>query len=130
MRARVLVVAVVGVVVASSCSLEPGLERPGNQLTLRNPVSGSPTRELGEDCSQHGRSVCLSNECLHVGFETTTRYVCSKRCAVDEECPLNWRCTDTLPGGQHRYCIPRLDEGGRPAQPRPAATPPAPPPSP
>lgn len=124
MRARVLVVVVVVGVAGSSCSLEQGLERPANQLTLRSPVAGgSPTLELGEDCSRYGRAACLSNECLHAGFETTTRYVCSKRCAVDDDCPLNWFCNDILPGGQHRYCIPRVDEGGRPAQPRPSAVP-------
>lgn len=111
------------VVLALGCSGEVGLERPPNQLTLRSPVGGvAATRHLGEDCKQHGRAACLSSECLHVGFETTTRYVCSKRCGIDEDCPLEWNCTDTLPGGAHRFCIPRVDEGGRPATPRPAPT--------
>lgn len=126
MRVRELL-AVVVVAVGGGCSVEQGLDRPTNLLTARSPIGGaSPTRELGEDCSLYGRGACISNECLHAGFERTTRYVCSKRCAVDDDCPLNWLCNDILPGGQHRYCIPRVDEGGRPAQPRPAAQPQAP----
>lgn len=68
------------------------------------------TKQVGDDCTEHGASACLSGVCLHVKPGRNEGYVCSRPCQSEQECPGNWRCAQVHPASEGRLCIPRVKE--------------------
>ena len=67
---------------------------------------GTPTRQLGEDCTQYGWSACLSGLCLHARTDRNGGYFCSRPCVRQSDCPIGWRCPQIYPGPQGHFCVP------------------------
>lgn len=63
-------------------------------------------RAAGEDCSSTGRAGCGNGVCLHVEPHVDRGYLCSKQCAVDDDCPETWSCRAMVPGDAVSFCVP------------------------
>ncbi|MFY0564158.1 hypothetical protein ACN28E_09935 [Archangium lansingense] len=72
----------------------------------RTSPASKATKELGEDCGQHGASECLTGLCLHTQAEPGRGYFCSSTCRGQGECPEDWVCTQLHPSEATRVCIP------------------------
>jgi hypothetical protein len=66
----------------------------------------TPSKEVGEDCTAHGRSDCLSGVCLHVRPGLGQGYVCSRACAGPAECPATWQCARSRAASTRGLCVP------------------------
>lgn len=70
------------------------------------PTTKPADKQVGDDCSVHGASECMSGLCVHVRAQRGLGYVCSARCQKSSECPSQWRCVSVIPGGQEATCLP------------------------
>jgi hypothetical protein len=67
------------------------------------------SREVGEDCTANGQSICRSGLCLRVSRGRTPRYVCSQPCPNgDAVCPTDWTCRQVVPAPEPPVCVPSL----------------------
>jgi hypothetical protein len=65
-----------------------------------------PTKELGEDCVEAGRSACQSGVCIHYLPDPELGYACSQQCTADSQCPRTWHCVSIYPGPGNEFCLP------------------------
>lgn len=72
----------------------------------RTTLASKATKELGEECGQHGASECVSGLCLHTQADPQRGYYCSGVCRGLGECPEGWACAQLHPGEATRVCIP------------------------
>ena len=109
------------VVVLSSCQPTGQVEVPGRQLTVRQPIEAAGrTRQLGQDCSLNGQSICDTGLCVHVGQPPDDQFLCTVRCKTDSDCPVNWWCSKLFE--DQAICIPGSGKwSGEPTVPRPPA---------
>lgn len=63
---------------------------------------GPPTKKVGEDCTAHGASECVSGLCVHTSPKLGEGYVCAALC--ERGCPDGWQCSQ-LPGAEG-MCLP------------------------
>ena len=97
--------------IAVACGVEIGVHHlvGGNTpvLTEHRPLQASgASKELGEDCAQHGETECRSRFCLHVSPDRNAGYFCSRSCATSQDCPLDWSCAQIYPSAQASACVP------------------------
>jgi hypothetical protein len=86
---------------------EPEIAVEQEVLTEHRPLKVErATKQVGEDCTESGSSVCLSGVCLHVKPGRKEGYVCSHSCQSGQECPRNWRCAQVYPTPEGRLCVP------------------------
>lgn len=89
-------------------------EQASNQLRL--PVATpatEATRQPGEDCTQHSKSICRGQRVACVRYRPDvpgrSSRVCSLECESDAACPTGWACVPLAaslgPGGPS-YCFP------------------------
>lgn len=71
-----------------------------------SPSSKPASKALGDDCSAHGASECLSNLCVRTRSEQGLGYVCSQSCEQKSDCPESWRCVSVVPGAAESICLP------------------------
>ncbi len=64
------------------------------------------TKQLGEECTEHGGSECLSSFCLHVRPDRNAGYFCSRSCATSFDCPMDWSCAQIYPSAEASFCVP------------------------
>ena len=69
-------------------------------------VSAKKAKRIGEDCSLHGSSECLSGVCLHTSPHRHAGYICSQTCSSTSDCPANWSCVQGLLGEVSGVCMP------------------------
>jgi hypothetical protein len=93
-----------------ACSTEPVESSPREVAPLlkehRTALTTQATKKLGQDCTVHGRSECLTGLCLHTGAEPDKGYVCTQVCHAATECPPEWHCEQLHPGSAQRVCVP------------------------
>lgn len=76
-------------------------------LTEHRPLKADhPDGKLGDDCTEHGASACLSGLCLHTKPGPRSGYVCSQPCASASDCPSRWTCGAIHPASTQLLCIP------------------------
>lgn len=114
---------------ASACEVpqeqEPGdgSTPPVRVLTEHRPVASSypPDKQVGEDCTAHGYTECISGLCLHAVPIRGQGYFCSKSCLDSSECPRDWRCVQVMPGSSGPgVCQPPAGWVSAPAESAPA----------
>lgn len=81
-------------------------------------LGASPTKRLGEDCTTHGASECVSRLCVHAKLQPFAGYYCSVPCLGLEDCPAEWQCVRSRAGTRLGLCIPPPDWNGAAAQAR------------
>ena len=74
-----------------------------------SPTMHAPDKALGDDCTTHGASECLSHLCLHVGGRDKG-YVCSQSCSENASCPTRWRCRSMSLSASQPVCVPPSPE--------------------
>lgn len=84
----------------------------------RTTLASKATKELGEECEQHGTSECVSGLCLHTQADPQRGYFCSGVCRGQGECPGGWSCTQMHPSESTRVCIPPVNWQSARVQPR------------
>lgn len=70
------------------------------------PSPDGPTKRIGDDCTAHGASECVSGTCLHVSPKPGEGYVCSRTCTATADCPPGWTCSSLLPAPASALCLP------------------------
>lgn len=105
---RLLVLVLSTVVLACNGRQEEAREDvPSHVFTEhRATLVSAATKELGEDCTRHGASECLTGLCLHTQAEPRRGYICSSTCRSMKECPEEWSCAQLHPGESTRVCVP------------------------
>lgn len=73
---------------------------PVRVLTEHRPLASNspPDKQVGEDCTAHGYTECVSGLCLHALPTRGQGYFCSQGCLGSSECPRDWRCVQVVPG--------------------------------
>lgn len=111
----------VGLMGMLACTREPVESSPSEDAVLtehRTALAAQATQGLGENCTTHGASECLSGVCLHTGTERDDGYFCSVNCTAAKECPEQWQCAQVYPGVAQRVCVPPSDWKAALAKPR------------
>lgn len=105
-----------------ACSAQPSQsvpEVPSTAFTEHRMTRASEAhKQLGEDCTAHGASECLSGLCLRTQAEFGEAYSCSKTCKALGECPSGWKCAQVHSGASPRVCVPPVDWKAAVARPR------------
>jgi len=104
-----------------ACTREPVESSPNEGAVLtehRTTPAARATQGLGQSCTVHGASECLSGVCLHTGADQDDGYFCSVTCKAAEECPEQWQCAQVYPNVAQRVCIPPSDWKAALAKPR------------
>lgn len=97
---------------------------PLRVLTEHRPPAShaTPDKQVGEDCTAHGYTECVSGLCLHVVPTRGQGYFCSQTCHESTDCPRDWRCVQVMPGRSGAgVCQPPSGWVAAPAAPREAA---------
>jgi hypothetical protein len=102
---------------AGGCSCDTPYPSVGRNeapvFSQRQPLEAAQaTKQVGEDCTQAGRSECLSGLCIHFKPGPDEGYACSVPCDDSVDCPAEWNCVSILPGAGNSYCIPPLKHSG------------------
>jgi hypothetical protein len=112
--------------VLSACEVPPAPEPPDvpassvRILTEHRPRASTapPDKQVGEDCTAHGSTECLSGLCLHAVPTRGQGYFCSQTCLGSSECPPEWRCVQVVPGNPRAsVCQPPAGWVSAPAAP-------------
>ena len=94
--------------------------RPGGGTRILAPhqfeTEMVPTRHLGEEAAQGGRSECLTGVVIHGASHPDRGWYCTVKCEFDSECPTAWRCGEIH--SSLRLCTPPSDWKPRSVQPR------------
>lgn len=108
MQARARGCAVGVVLVLWACTEAP--PAPPRQATAWRAATESQALRiggLGTDCAQGGDGACETGICVHARPEHDQGYFCGAACQADENCPVDWRCRELLPGRPDlSVCIP------------------------
>lgn len=102
-------IALVATAVGCSTQKFPSAPEPqqGQVLRVREQVRAAPNREMGEDCSANGGSVCKgAGLCLHYSDSVGSGYACTQACSKVAECPKEWSCERISLEPNSDFCVP------------------------